>query len=138
MDNAGGHGTREAREEYTRQLLEEFNIEIIQQSAGSPEVNALDLGIWMSVQPRVKCRHRERRWDPDGLAVSVIEAWQNLPENTIRRVFYRIPIVLQLIVECGGHNINVEERRGRHGAAVVAAPLPEWTKNLREVSSLKL
>jgi hypothetical protein len=61
MDNAGGHGTREAREEYTRQLLEEFNIEIIQQSAGSPEVNALDLGIWMSVQPRVKCRHRERR-----------------------------------------------------------------------------
>jgi len=58
----------------------------------------------------------------------VIEAWQNLPENTIRRVFYRIPIVLQLIVECGGHNINVEERRGRHGAAVVAAPLPEWEK----------
>jgi len=30
-----------------------------------------------------------------------------------------------LIVECGGDNINVEERRGRHGAAVLAAPLPE-------------
>jgi len=30
-----------------------------------------------------------------------------------------------LIVECGGDNINVEERRGRHGAAAVAAPLPE-------------
>ncbi len=59
MDNAGGHGTREAREEYTRQLLEEFNIEIIQQSACSPEVNALDLGIWMSIQLAVECMHQE-------------------------------------------------------------------------------
>jgi hypothetical protein len=59
MDNAGAHGTREAREEYTRQLLEDFNIEIIQQSACSPEVNALDLGIWMSVQSAVECRHQE-------------------------------------------------------------------------------
>jgi hypothetical protein len=27
MDNAGGHGTREAREAYTTQLLENYNIE---------------------------------------------------------------------------------------------------------------
>jgi len=124
MDNAGGHGTREAREQYTRQLLEDFNIEIIQQSARSPEVNALDLGIWMSVQSYAECRHRERRRDPDGLAVSVMEAWENLPVDTIQKVFNRIPIVLQLIVEGGGDNINVEERRGRQGAAVVAAHLP--------------
>jgi hypothetical protein len=55
----------------------------------------------------------------------MMEAWENLPEQTIRWVFKRIPIVLQLIVECDGDNINVEERRGYHGAAVVAAPLPE-------------
>ncbi len=30
----------------------------------------------------------------------------------------------QLIVEGGGDNINVEDRRGRRGEAVVAAPLP--------------
>ncbi len=107
-----------------RQLLEEFNIEIIQQSARSPEVNALDLGIWMSIQSHVECRHREQRQDPDGLAVSVMEAWENLPVDTIQKVFDRIPIVLQLIVEGGGDNINVEERRGRQGAAVVAAHLP--------------
>jgi hypothetical protein len=59
MDNTGGQGTREAREQYTRQLLEEFTIEIIQQSARSPEVNALDLGIWMRLQSHVERRHRE-------------------------------------------------------------------------------
>ncbi len=48
MDNAGGHGTQEARAEYTRRLRDDFNIVIIQQSVRSPEVNALDLGIWMS------------------------------------------------------------------------------------------
>jgi hypothetical protein len=104
MDNAGGHGTREAREECTRWLLEEFNVEIIQQSARSPEVNALDLGIWMSVQSAVECRHQEWWRDPDGLAISVQEAWQHLPEDTIHRVFERIPIVLHLILDCCGYS----------------------------------
>jgi hypothetical protein len=42
---AGGHGTIEAREEYTRQLRANYSLIIIQQSVHSPEVNALDLGI---------------------------------------------------------------------------------------------
>jgi hypothetical protein len=41
MDNAGGHGTQEAIEEYTRRPLVEFNVVIIWQLACSPEVNAL-------------------------------------------------------------------------------------------------
>jgi hypothetical protein len=102
-------------------LLEEFNIIIIQQSACSPEVNALDLGIWTSVQSHVENRHRDQCRDPDSLAATVREAWENLPEVTIQRVFNRILIVLRQIVECGGDNINVEERRG-HCNMAVAAP----------------
>jgi len=120
MDNAGGHGTQEAREEYTRRLLEEFNIVIIQQSARSPEVNALDLGIWMSVQSHVENRHRDRCRDPDSLAATVREAWENLPGETIQRVFNRIPIVLRQIVASGGDNITVEDNRGRRNMAVAA------------------
>ena len=101
-------------------MREDYNIIIIQQSARSPEVNALDLGIWMSVQSHVEHRHRERRRDPDGLAETVKEAWKHLPEDTIQKVFNRIPIVLEQIVNCGGDNINVEERRGRRNIA--AAP----------------
>ncbi len=62
MDNAGGHGTQEAIEEYTRRLF------------CSPEVNAFDLGIWMSIQSHIKRRHWDRCRDPDSLAISIEEA----------------------------------------------------------------
>jgi hypothetical protein len=68
MDNTRGHSTWQARDEYTRTLINDYNIQIIQQSARSPEVNALDLGIWMSVQSAVKRRHQSRQRDPDTLA----------------------------------------------------------------------
>ncbi len=102
---------------------EAFKIVIIQQSACSIEVNALYLGIWMSIQSRVKNKHQNQCRDPDSLAATVREVWENLPEVTIQRVFNWIPFVLQQIVEHGGDNINVEERRGRCNMAVAA---PEW------------
>jgi hypothetical protein len=115
LDNAGGHGTRAAINEYTRRLRNDHNVIIKFQPARSPEVNALDLGIWMSLQSVVKRRHRNRRRDIDALATTVQEAWKDLPAD---QVFNRIPVVHQLIVECGGDNVNVEERRGRHNIAV--------------------
>ncbi len=50
--------------------------------------------------------------------VTVQEAWRDLPADTIQRVFNRIPVVHQLIVESGGDNIKVEERRGCRNIAV--------------------
>ncbi len=49
MDNVGGHGMIEAIEQYTRHLLENYNIEIIHQPPRSPETNPLDLGVWRSI-----------------------------------------------------------------------------------------
>jgi len=118
LDNAGGHGTRAAIEEYTRRLRNEHNVIIKFQPARSPELNALDLGIWMSLQSAVERRHRNRRRDIDALSRTVQEAWEDLPADTIQRVFNRIPVVHQLIVECGGDNVNVEERRGHRNIAV--------------------
>ncbi len=75
----------------------------------------------MSVQAAVEVKHRNRRRDPDGLAATVREAWENLPAVTIQKVFNRIPIVLELIVESGGDNITMEDRRC-HCSMVVADP----------------
>jgi hypothetical protein len=42
MDNAGGHGTVAAVEEYTEALRQDYNVEIIFQAARSPEVNVFN------------------------------------------------------------------------------------------------
>jgi hypothetical protein len=112
MDNAGGHGTEEAVDEYTRVLNEEYNIIILHQALRSPVMNSLDLGLWISLQSHVEKLHQNRTRDPDSLAVSVKQAWDHLPVETIQKVFDRIPIILQLIAEGDGDNINVEDRRG--------------------------
>jgi len=56
--------------------------------------------------------------DTDTSAQSFHDAWNHLPIHTIQKVFNRIPIVLQRIVD--GY-LNVEDRRGCHGSV---APRP--------------
>jgi hypothetical protein len=99
-------------------LRNEYNIIINFQLACSPEVNALDLGIWISLQTAVERRHHNRRHNINALARTVSMA--DLPVDKIQWVFDRIPIVHQLIVKSRGGNVNVEERRGRRNIA--AAP----------------
>jgi hypothetical protein len=77
LDNARRHGTRASIEEYTRWLRNEHNVVIKFQPPCSPEVNALDLGIWMSLQSVIECRHQNRRCDIDALATKVQEAWDH-------------------------------------------------------------
>ena len=73
---------------------------------------ALDLGVRASTQSHVERKHRNRTREPDALAVSVQEAWRDLPATTITKIFDRIPVVLDLIVEHGGNNDLVETQRG--------------------------
>jgi hypothetical protein len=81
MDNAGGHGTEEATGEYTVCLQDDYHVEIIFQAAQSPEVNALDFGLWMSIQSWVQKQQFQfhKMTIADALTVSVKEAWQKLP-----------------------------------------------------------
>ena len=113
MDNAIGHGTKEAIREYTQLLQQQFNIVLLPQCPRSPETNALDLGLWRSLQCEVEKLHRDKRTDANANADSVLQAWNNLHLEKIFRVFSRIPIVLTLIVDDQGGNDLVETRRGR-------------------------
>jgi hypothetical protein len=56
MDNAGGHGTNDAKLQYI-DLLKAFKVEVIWQVPRSPETNMLDLGVWMSIQCSVMNVH---------------------------------------------------------------------------------
>lgn len=87
MDNTGGHGTQEVIDGYTRTLYETYNVEIIHQAPRLPETNALDLGIWCRLQAAVEKIQNNRWQDPDTLALSVNEAWEHLPVDTMLKVF---------------------------------------------------
>ncbi len=111
MDNAGGHGTDDAVKQYTCELKERFNIEVVQQVPRSPETNLLDLGIWISIQSAVEKEHTFKVYDADALARSVERAWnERLNPDVFGRVYDHLLKVLALILEDNGGNDLVETR----------------------------
>ena len=112
MDNAGGHGTDDAKQQYTESLAA-YNIGIIWQVPRSPETNMLDLGIWMSIQSAVERAQRGQRCHHATLAKSVENAWTTyLQEESFKRVHGRLRVVLRCIMDDNGGNNKVEEKRG--------------------------
>ena len=123
MDNAGGHGTAEAVQTYTRMLMDKYNIEIIHQIPRSPETNLLDLGLWRSVQSSVEKEHVKKTYHPDSLTRSVKRAWdERLNPIVFSRVADRLLKVLDLIVKDGGDNNLVESERGKLFSDPIDAP----------------
>lgn len=107
-DNAGGHGTNDAKEEYTR-ILGDFNIEIIWQVPQFPETNMLDLGVWMSIQSVVMRTHFMRRCHHDALAKSVMDAWGNyLNIMAFTHIHMQLMVALVCICDDVGGNIMME------------------------------
>jgi hypothetical protein len=61
------------------------------------------------------------QYDEEARPTTLYEAWKHLAIHMIHMVFNQIPMVYQLIVACGGDNMNVEERMGHRNIA--AAPV---------------
>ena len=113
MDNAGGHGTDQAKDAYVS-ILRQRKIEVIWQVPRSPETNMLDLGVWMSIQATVQRVHFMRRCHHDALAASVEDAWNShLNSGAFLRVYRRIRVVLRCILDDNGGNHLVEAKRGK-------------------------
>ena len=71
MDNAGGHGTNEAIDEYIKFLKADYNVTIIVQILHSPYCNVLNLGVWCALQAAVERTHYMRRCEVNALVQSV-------------------------------------------------------------------
>ena len=81
IDNAGGHGTDESKDEYVRKLKDEYNVIIVFQVPNSCKTNLLDLGAWMTIQSIVEKIHFRKVKKPDVLANSVMEAWEKFNDG---------------------------------------------------------
>ena len=113
MDNAGGHGTDQVKDEYVKILKRKFNIIVEWQVANSPETNLLDLGFWATIQSCVEKLHKFKRMDPESLSRSVRDAWFGMDSmDKLGRIYKRWEHVLSLIVKGKGTNDLVEMDRG--------------------------
>ena len=132
MDNAGGHGTDEAKEQYVSKLAEKYNVLVHWQVPNSPETNMLDLGIWMSLQSLIEKIHKQSLLKSEYLDKSVQKAWHAFGGfTTFMEVAERWRKVLDLIIEDNGGNDKVESCRGLK-AALRKTPSKELFRLFRE------
>jgi hypothetical protein len=109
MDNAGGHGKNDEKDDY----VSDFNIEVVWQVACSPETNMLDLGAWMSIQSYVDYLHRMKTMRADALSKSVEKAFKNLDgAKKLKKIVDWWKLVLYLIIAGNGTNKLVEKCHG--------------------------
>ena len=120
MDNAGGHGTKDAIEEYVNDLKQVHNVVIIWQVPRSPETNLLDLGVWNSIQSAVDKAHCGTKSNVTALTRTVVKTWASYSGTEVfERAFQRWRKVLSLILAGNGDNHLVEKGRGK-----LLVPLP--------------
>jgi len=118
-DNARGHGTADAIDEYTRVLKEEYNIQIVHQIPRSPETNVLDIGMWCCLQWAVDSIMRGHQGNIHALNKDIYDVWQSKALSMpFSSVWKRLGRVLHLIKEDNGGNELVEQKRGKKWAAL--------------------
>jgi hypothetical protein len=135
FDNAGGHGTNVAKAAYTTMMWEKFKIRCVFQSPQSPEFNALDLGVWMTVQAAVNKLSRKLRMNMKSLTQCVEKAWDKLEESKLQSIVNYVAVTMQGCIDCGGGNEKCESRRSTIEEKLTARllptkvpPRPAWTK----------
>ena len=73
----------------------------------------LDLGVWMALQSKVKSIHRGKVMQSDELSKSVHQAFDEISEGILGRVYDRWKMVLHLIRSGRGPNEVTKEHRGK-------------------------
>ena len=114
MDNAGGHGTDEAKLIYTTMLKNKYNVKVVWQTPQSPEFNLLDLGVWCSLQSMVELSHRKKcKSNRDALARTIEDVWESFPSSKFELVHNRWLKVLKIVCNTKGDNVKSDAFRGK-------------------------
>ena len=98
MDNAGGHGKSESILEYSKYLVEDYNILVPHQVPRFPKTNMLELGAWVTVQSRVKKYHPRNTKQHNYLTHSVNNSWHNVEAQKLTKIWNHFLDVRDLII----------------------------------------
>ena len=107
LDNAGGHGSRAVIKEYEELMKTKYKIDIKWQPANSPDSNALDLGVWMSLQSDVSKLSRRTQAFLEALNTRVMQSWSEYDGDRMLPVFDKIKDVAEAAIEMQGDNCTV-------------------------------
>ena len=86
MDYTGNCGTNEAVQEYSEYLSGNYNILIHHQLSWSPKTSMLDLGAWVTLQPKVRTFHLRNTKYNNVLACSAKKAWNNVEARKLSKI----------------------------------------------------
>jgi len=113
MDNAGGHGADAMKIRMEEMMKKDFNITIEWQPAQSPDLNALDLGVWMSMQTAV-AELGEGQWEsPEAVWVSCDAAWNEWANpvsegdwkpTALNKVWDKLDVIASEVIRMKGGN----------------------------------
>ena len=110
-------------------LKEDDNVIIIHPVPRGPELNLLDLGVWMSLQSFVEKQHRGNMTDNKALARTCEESWDKFDSTVFRNVYTQWQKVLQLVIDDKGGSKLVEKRKKEFISPIILpedySPLPE-------------
>lgn len=125
LDNAGGHGKKDAIREYTDALKEHYNVILLWQAPRSPDSNLLDLGIWCGLQSCVEKMHRKKtKSAANALARTIEAAWHSYDSfESFKNVYERWQKVLRLTINSNGDNaLSDSARRKEFIVPIVMGP----------------
>ena len=100
-------------------------IEVVTQSAQSPDFNINDLAFFRALSCAVsKVRRGKVNFDKDKLAADVMEAWENYSEEKLARMWEYHRYCLQAALDCNGGNWYAKHRTAEQKAAVAVSDEP--------------
>ena len=90
IDSAGGHAMARSKKffiEIRKDMLEKYNVLLVQQPGNTPMWNILDLVVWQGLQLEVAKMAKEERHNEESLAEVCEKAWRDFPLVKILRAF---------------------------------------------------
>ena len=96
-------------------LVENYNILVHHQVPRSPKTNMIDLGVLMTVQSEVEKYHHRKVKKHYSVSQYVNNAWRDVEEHKLIKIWERFLKVLDLIIQDQGGNSLLESNRGLNG-----------------------
>ncbi|KAK4593626.1 hypothetical protein RGQ29_017650 [Quercus rubra] len=111
QDNAGPHIDPNDAEFLEAASSDGFKIHLSYQPPNSPDMNVLDLGFFRAIQ---SLQQQEALSTVDELVNAIEKAFNELPPQTLNRVFLGLPqCMIEVIKDFGGNNYKLSKKNWR-------------------------